>query len=145
MGFSTSASLLIIFISVFIALGSVVATSSNALDRVQKAENDQVEYQNTLQRASVNVTSAEYTSGTLIIRVNNTGTAPLSVTGTDVLVDGEYAGVETFSSAVDGNTNTDQWGGQEQLLLSTDQFSTAPARVKVVTELGIAGTIEVSN
>lgn len=144
-GFSTSASLLIIFVSVLIALGSVFATGSNALDRVQQAENEQIEQHSTIQRTAINVTSAEWNSGTLTIRVNNTGTTTQSVNATDVLVDGEYTDIETFSSSVDGNTNTDRWAPQEQLVLTTDQFSTAPGRVKLVAPVGIADTAEVSN
>lgn len=139
-GFSTSASLLIIFVSVLIALGSVVATSSNAIDRVQQAENDQVEQHNTIQRTSINVTSAEWDGGTLTVRVNNTGTTTLSVNATDVLVDGEYVDAETLSTSVDGNTVTDRWEAEEQLVLESTQFDTAPDRVKVVTETGVAGT-----
>jgi flagellar protein FlaF len=139
-GFSTSASLLIIFVGVFIALGAIFTSGSNAIDRVQQAENDRIEQHNTIQRTSINVTGAEWTSGTLTVRANNTGTTTLSINETDVLVDGEYIAVESFTSSVDGNTNTDHWNGEEQLVLSTDQFDTAPDRIKLVTETGIAGT-----
>lgn len=144
-GFSTSASLLIIFVGVFIALGTIFASGSNAIDRVQQAENDQIEQHNTIQRTSINVTGSEWNSGTLTIRANNTGTTTLSVNETDVLVDGEYVAVESFTSSVDGNTDTDRWNAQEQLVLSTDQFGTAPDRIKLVTETGLAGTTEVSS
>jgi len=144
-GFSTSASLLIIFVGVFIALGSIFTAGSNAIDRVQQAESEQIEQHNAIQRTSINVTGSEYNSGTLTVRVNNTGTTTLSVNETDVLVDGEYVDIESFTSSVDGNTNTDRWNPEEQLVLSTDQFGTAPDRVKLVTETGLAGTTEVSS
>lgn len=144
-GFSTSASLLIIFVGVFIALGSIFTAGTNAVDRVQQAENDQLEQHNTILRTSINVTAGGWDSGTLTIRANNTGTTTLSVNETDVLVDGEYVAVESFTSSVDGNTDTDRWNPEEQLVLSTDQFGTAPDRIKLVTETGLAGTTGVGN
>ena len=142
MGVSTSASLLVVFIAVFIALGSVFTAGSNAVDTVNDAQGDQYEQHDTVQRMSINVTSATYNSGDLTIRVNNTGGESLSVNATDVLVDGEYVSIGTFDATVDGES-TDRWDLEQQLRLTTDSFGTAPDRVKVVTEVGIAGTAAV--
>jgi flagellar protein FlaF len=144
-GFSTSASLLIIFVGVFIALGSLYTAGSNAVDRVQQAEGEHIEQHNTVLRTSINVTGADWDGTTLTVRANNTGTTTLSVNETDAIVDGEYVAIESFSSSVDGDTGTDRWNPNEQLVLSTDQFGAAPTRVKLVTATGLAGTTEVSS
>jgi flagellar protein FlaF len=142
MGVSTSASLLVIFVGVFVALGTVYTAGSTAVDRVNDAGSDRVEHHTAIQETRINVTSAEYDSGTLTVRVNNTGSTALSVNGTDMLVDGAYVSLDDFTATVDGES-TDSWDLEQQLVLQTDSFGTAPDRVKVVTEVGIAGTARV--
>jgi flagellar protein FlaF len=142
MGVSTSASLLVIFVGVFVALGTVYTAGSTAVDQVQDAEGDRLDRQHTIQRTAVTVTAAEWKSGTLTVRVNNTGSAALSINGTDVLADGAYVSIDDFTATVDGEA-TDRWGLDEQLVLQTDSLGTAPDRVKVVTEVGVAGTARV--
>jgi flagellar protein FlaF len=138
-GFSTSASLLVIFIATFIALGSVYTAGSNATDRVSEAQIDQLDRHHELRQTSINVTGAEWELGTLRLRINNTGTSVLSVNATDVLVNGEYIQVESFLATVDGEI-TDRWGLDEQLVLTTDSLTQIPDRVKIVTEVGVADT-----
>jgi len=142
MGVSTSASLLIVFIVVFVALGWVYTAGSNAVDRVSDAQSEQFQQYDAIQRTSINVTAATYDTGTLTVRINNTGSERLSVNATDVLVDGEFVSTDAFTATVDGEA-TDRWGLEQQLVLTTDSVSTAPDRVKVVTEAGIAATARV--
>jgi len=142
MGVSTSASLLVIFVGVFVALGTVYTAGSNANDRVAEAQDEQLDRQQSILRTSVNVTAAEYDSGTLTVRVNNTGATQLSVDGTDLLADGVYVSPTAITATVDG-ASTDRWGLEEQLVVRTDSLGSAPDRVKVVTEVGIADTAPV--
>lgn len=144
MGFSTSGSLLVIFVGVFLALGTMYTVSSNATDAVSSAAVDQHEQQERVLDTRIDVTDALWhtTDGNLTVQVDNAGAAELTVSGTSVLVDGEHDTAEAFDhSQVDG-TETDLWGIEEQLVLerSTDQ----PTRVKVVTEVGVAAVAPVS-
>lgn len=143
MGVSTSASLLVIFVGVFVALGTVYTAGSTAVDQVNDAQGDQLDHHHTIQETRINVTGAEWESGTLTVRVNNTGATPLSVDGTDLLADGAYVAPATVTATVDGEA-TARWGLEEQLVLTTDSPGTAPDRVKLVTESGIAGTARVA-
>lgn len=144
MGFSTSGSLLIIFLGLFLALGTVYTVSSNTSERLVEAYSDQHKQQQDIQDTEINVTRAIYheTDGHLTIRINNTGSQTLSVEATDTFVDGEYrAGDEFAVVTVDGN-DTDIWEMGQQLRLENE--STQPARVKVITEVGVADTATVT-
>lgn len=144
MGISTSGSLLLIFLGLFLALGTMYTTTSNTTERVTDAYGDQMAQQAAIEETSINVTRAIYheTDGNLTIRVNNTGQRTLSVEATDTFVDGTYTAAEQFAIATVDGTDSDVWGQREQLRLetATDQ----PTRVKVVSQEGIADTATVT-
>jgi len=143
-GFSTSASLLIIFFGLFIALGTLYTVTSNTSERLIDAYDDELSHQSDIERTGITITDANWhtTDGNLTIRVNNTGTTELSVDEADTFVDGEYWATADFQiTTVDGQ-DTDVWDLQEQLRLEND--TTQPTRVKVVTETGVAAAETVS-
>jgi flagellar protein FlaF len=140
---STSGSLLVIFIGLFVALGTMVTVVSNTGERVVEAGEDRMDRQSAVQQTQLNITNATWDgTDTLEIRVNNTGSRALSVNETTVLVDGEHAPVENFDTTVEGQ-DTDVWGLQQQLRLVDSSRTTEPGRVKIVTGSGVAETASV--
>lgn len=144
---STSGSFLVIFIGLFLALGTLTTVASNTSERVADAGTDQLDHHVATQETSLNVTAATWeTDETLELRVNNTGSTDLSVNETTVLVDGRYVSMDAFDATVDG-TSTDVWGIEQQLVLRDDGTVAdrvgTPSRVKVVTDTGVADTAPV--
>lgn len=147
MGFSHSGSLLIIFIGLFIALGSVYTASSNTVDRTSGAVGEQIEHHTAVEATAINVTNATVEESTLSVDAINTGSAGLSLVETDLLVDGVYVEDWQDEATVEDEA-TDLWLPEEQLELTVD-FGTLdgvedPERVKLVTAVGIADSAEVS-
>jgi flagellar protein FlaF len=142
MGFSTSGSMLVIFIGAFIALGAVYTASSNATEAVSESYSEQLAAHGDIQETAIDVRARYHEADTnLTVRADNVGSVELSVSATDVLVDGEYTPPSGFGiGTVDGN-ETDVWGQQEQLRLEND--SAVPERIHVVTETGVTGTAAV--
>lgn len=151
MGFSTSGSLLVIFVGLFIALGTMYTAASNTSDYFSEAASDQLSQHSDAQETRIDVTVVWHaTEENLTIRVDNVGSTALSVGATSVLVDGEYFGTDEFDVVTVGETDedgdtggvtaeqadTDVWERGEQLRLenTTDE----PERVKVVTGVGVA-------
>lgn len=137
MGFSTSGSLLVIFIGLFLAMGTVYTASSNTSDRLSDAAGEQVEAQVAVEETGVNITSATFDpdTGELEILVENTGARELSVDDTTVLADGRL--IEEFETATVDGQGTDIWSTGTDLRL-VQEDADAPDRVKVVTGIGVA-------
>ncbi len=134
MGFSMSGAAAIIFIGLLASAATLVPAvqdATNAREAGMDARDERLlEKQNT----AVEITDAMYyTNGTLIVRVENTGTTPLDANVTDLLVDGVYADPTT---AVDGATERTLWTPGSELRFE-DAFGALPDRVVVVTEQGI--------
>jgi flagellar protein FlaF len=148
-GFSTSASFLIVFIGLFIALGTLHTATANTAERVADARDDQRERHQTVLETGVTVTNATWndSSGTLVVRVENTGESTLSVDAADTVVDGAYVGIEDYELATVDGQDTGVWTPGETLVLEdTDTvvgFDDAPSRVQVVTGPGVADATEV--
>jgi len=141
MGFSVSGAAAIIFASLFIAFGMWYSAGMNSFERVTEAQNDRTDTVLDTRNTDVEIVAAEYNaSGTdeLSVRIDNTGAAQLSVSETDLLVDGSYED-EWVSSTVDGNPDTDLWLAGEQLVINVS-LAAAPERVKVVSETAVADT-----
>jgi len=145
MGFSVSGAAAIIFASLFVAFGMWFTATANSFDRVGEAQELRTEGTIESGNTAVEIVSATYNeSGNqqLVVAVNNTGAAGLSLNATDLLVDGAFVDGWQPGAAVDGDTGTDLWLAGEQLTITRDPAG-APARVKVVTESGIADTATV--
>ncbi|WP_207591454.1 flagellin [Halomontanus rarus] len=140
MGFSTSGATAILFIGLLIAVGIAYPTLETANDRRMTAMEDRDQRALEIRNTDVAVESAVYngSSGTLTVEIGNTGSTTLSVSETDLLVDGVYrSGYET---AVEGNADRTVWQPGETLRM-TANLETEPTRVKIVTENGIAETV----
>jgi flagellar protein FlaF len=137
-GFSTSGSLLVIFIGLFIAMGSIYTTTSNTTDRVEAAYTDTLGEQTELTKTAINVTDAtQNTQGNLTITVANNGSMDLAVSETSILLDGAFRSLDTFDSVTVDGADTDVWPPETLLQLEADGEPTV-SRVKVVTDVGIA-------
>jgi len=142
MGFSTSGSLLIIFIGAFVALGAVYTATSNTTEAVSEGYTDQLATHGEIQETAIEVRARYHEADTnLSVRADNVGAVELSVGATDVLVDGKYTTPSAFEIETVAGDETDVWGQQEQLRLEND--SAVPERVHVVTETGVTGTADV--
>lgn len=142
MGFSTSGSLLVIFFSAFLALGTVYTAGANTTDHLSDGYGDQLSQHHEIQDTAIDVSAVYHeTDSNLTIRVDNVGSTELTVNSTDVLVDGEYRTPADFEIRTVEDRQTDLWGLAEQLRLENQ--STVPDRVHVVTETGVTGTTAV--
>lgn len=137
MGFSVSATTVVLLLASLIAFGTFQAAVFEGNERRAEAV-DAVEEQR-LERANAAVVLAavDYnaTSGRLVVRVNNTGGTALSVDEVDLLVDNAYTDAET---RVGGSATTDLWLPGETLVLETTV--TDVSRVRVVTGPGVVAT-----
>jgi flagellar protein FlaF len=142
MGFGVSGATAIVFLGLFIAAGTLITTTSATFEEVDEAHEERSERLLDRRNTDVAVTTAVYnnSTGTLNLSVSNEGSTTLSVDGTTVLVDNEYQ--STGSARVDGIAATDLWEPGETLTLNVSRPE--PARVKVVTEHGVAATSEVT-
>ena len=147
MGFSHSGSLLIIFVGLFIAVGSVYTASSNTIDRTSGAVGDQLDQHDAVEGTALTVTNATTEASTLSVTARNTGTTELSLAETDLLVDGVYVEGWQDGATVDDEA-TELWLPEEQLELTVDietlDSVDDPQRVKLVTAVGIADSAEVT-
>lgn len=148
MGFSVSGAAAIIFASLFIAVGMFYSAGMDSFERVTDAQEDRadtvLETRNT-EAEIVNATFNATGRDNLTVRIENRGTAQLSVSDTDLLVDGTYVANDDWNeSTVAGNSGTDLWLSGEQLTIN-DTRSSAPDRVKVVADTGVSDTSDVED
>jgi flagellar protein FlaF len=144
MGFSVSGSAAIIFASLFIAFGMWYTAGANSFERVTEAKQDRTDTVLETRNSNVEVVNATYNASgqeTLTVEANNTGSAQLSVSETDLLVDGRYEDGWDGSS-VGADPGTDLWLAGEHLTINVS-LSTEPSRVKLVADTGVADTREV--
>jgi flagellar protein FlaF len=146
MGFSVSGTAAIIFASMFVAFGVWFTASANSFDRVSDAQDQQTESLIDSENTEIEIVSATYNeSGNQLLRIDatNTGASQLSLSETDLLIDGEFVdGWQSGAVNVEGNTETDLWLSGDQLSITRDPAS-PPTRVKLVTEFGVAETATV--
>jgi flagellar protein FlaF len=141
MGFSTSGSVAVLFVSMLVMMSTLYPVVETANERMSDASDDRNERSLDRYNTAINVTNVSYngTAETLTILVNNTGSTTLSVDETDVLLDGAFQ--TGYTKRVDGDATRTIWAPGEQLELELDGVTGAPGRVKLVTEFGIAATI----
>lgn len=146
---ATSASLLVVFVGLFLALGALYTVTANTTERLRDARADQRDHHHAVQLSAVNVTEATWntTDANLLLRVENAGDTTLFVRETDTVVDGTYVGTDEYERVEVGGTSSDLWRPGEVLVLEDEDtvagFDETPRRAVVVTGTGVAGTSEV--
>lgn len=129
----------VLFVGVLIAISTAYPMMSAANERVQTAVDDRSDRSLSQRNSDIALWNVTYndTTDALVLRVNNTGSRALSVTETDVLVDGAFS--QGYATSVGGDGSRTVWLPGETLRVELST-STRPDRVKVVTEFGIAET-----
>ncbi|WP_435361467.1 hypothetical protein [Haloarchaeobius sp. DFWS5] len=141
MGFSTSGSAAILFVALLVMVSTVYPVVETANERVTSASDAQDERSLDRRHTALNVTNVSYdnVSETLVVNVTNVGSRALSVDETDLLVEGAFQTAAT--TTVDGDAGRNIWVPGEQLQFELTGVTSAPSRVKVVTEFGVAQTV----
>jgi len=145
MGFSVSGATAILFLGMFISFGVAYTAASNGFEQVHGSFEQNADEELTRQNTAIsfNHTNVANQGGQLYLNatVNNTGSEPLSVDDTDILIDGNYTpqtSQKMVTVEVDGNNETDLWLPGETLQLNVSVAD--PDRVKVVTGPGVAAS-----
>jgi flagellar protein FlaF len=141
MGLEVSASYAILAFALFMSVGIMYGSVWNAAERTSDSLEDGRTHSDELRKTDITVVGADYAAGTLRLSVKNTGTTDLSVSATDLLVDGRYITAESRDSTVVGESNTNVWVQGETLEFRVD--APPPTYVKVVTEYGVASRVPV--
>ncbi|WP_332897795.1 hypothetical protein [Haladaptatus sp. CMSO5] len=143
MGFATSGATAVIFIGLLVAVGTLYPAMEHADERVFDARDAHDDRALDQRNTAITVTQTTYnaTLNELTVTVENTGSTTLSVTQTDLLVDGAYQASRTTS--VGGDANRTVWVSGETLTITVTGVVPQPSRVKVVTEYGVAAVEEV--
>lgn len=144
MGFGVSGSSAIIFLGVLIAGVTMYSAAEATVEQVGEARDANSERLLDRKNTAVNITNATYVTGTenLTVAVENVGSTSLSVADTTILVNNSYR--STTNATVDGVAGTDVWAPGETLRLNTSEGPSAPSRVTVVTENGVAASTDVT-
>ena len=138
MGFSTNASVVILFVAALVSLGTLFPAAEGSFESVTSAMNDQESRLVSVRNTDVTLDNATYFAGNDTLRVDatNEGTVSLSVNDTDVLVEGTLEASRT--TAVEGVAGRTVWAPGEQLRVDVSGIAPAPDRVMVVTNGGVS-------
>lgn len=145
-GLSTAASLLVVFVALFLALGSLYTVTANTVERVADAREEQRDRQDSVAETAVEISSATWdpNDANFTVTVNNTGDRALRVPASDTVVDGTYVPIEDYERVEVDGEDSDLWRPGERLVIedadTVTDFASAPARVRFVTETGVAAT-----
>jgi flagellar protein FlaF len=143
MSFSVNGSYLIIGLAIFTAFATMFPAVSNTTGDVTNGFQKQFERSENIADTGISIVGSGYdfASGTLSLRIKNTGKTSLSIKNTDLLVDGVYVINESRSTTLSGDRGTDLWTPGETLTITVD--TRTPDRAKVVTEHGVAAFAEI--
>ena len=142
MGFSVSGSAAIVFIAAFVSVGILYTAAYNGYEEVTVAEDDQADRLLQQRNTDVAIVGTAYNTSTdnFTVEIMNEGSTTLSVSETDVVLDGAYQPAWA-SYNVSGSTTTDVWAPGESLNVTISTGTdTEPSRVKVVTGTGVSVT-----
>jgi len=140
-GFGVSGSTAVIFLGVLIASGTLYTAAAGNAERISEASDAESEELLDRRNTVIDATEVVYNNNTttLTVTVVNDGSTTLSVEDASLLVDNEYVQPSERSTTVDGDTDTDVWAPDTDLVFETTRSST-PSRVKVVAENGVAAS-----
>lgn len=148
---STTASLLVVFLGVFVAMAPLYSATDGAGERVGDALADQHDRTVAVIDTDLNVTSASWdlTDSDLTLKIENTGDRTLDAARGDAVVDGTYVGYEDFDRVEIEGVDSDVWRPGEVLTLEDEDtvsnFLSTPDRVRVVSGPGVATSREVTS
>lgn len=151
MGFAVSGATVVVFIGLLISAGMLYGTAWQSYESVDDAQQEQSERLLERQNTEIDVTAVDAGTddlGDLTVDVENTGSATLTVSGTDFLVDNRYVTDDRGTRTVDGDSSTDLWQPGETLQLTVTRGeldallgSGVPVeRVRVTADRGVSDT-----
>lgn len=142
MGFSVSGSAAIIFLAAFVSFGLLYTSAYNSYERIGAAEDDRAEQLMERRNTELEIIAVDTSNPDFVnVTVDNTGTTPLHVNDTDILLNGTYQ--TPTRTSVDGRTDAELWQSGETLAMNVSYTHDATVRVKIVSETGIAKFREV--
>lgn len=138
MGFSTSGATMILFLGVLVSASVIIPSVERGMEDVFDAEDERNERVLDRRNAEIAIQNATYNATaptSLSVNVTNAGSVTLSVDKTDLLLNGT---LETPSATtIDRVSGRSLWAPGETLQFVVDQPPGEPARVGIVTELGL--------
>ncbi len=152
MGVSTSASLLIVFAALFLALGTLYSTGSNAVERITDAEGALQDRAVAIHETAMNITNASYnaTADVFTIKATNTGERAIDLDALTVVSDASFVPQDEFETRTVAGRTSRVWRTGQQLVLQDEDGSissfvtgSSPNAVKLVTREGVASLREV--
>ena len=144
MGFSVSGATAVIFVGLLVGAATLYPAVDRYAERRADATAAADEHVLTQRNTAVEAVNATYNTTTdeLTVTVRNTGATTLTVSATDLLVDGGYVRLSASNTTVAGSSSTGLWAPGESLEITYTDSAT-PSRVKVVSGPGIAVTATV--
>lgn len=141
MGFSTSGATAIVFVGMLVAAGIAYPVLQTAHDERLSAIDDRDDRTLDIRNSDITLEGTSYDDPELTVNVTNTGSTTLSISETDLLVDGVYVPTSEWNVSIDGTAAPDRelWQPGETLSITVEPDE-SPERVKIVTEHGIAET-----
>lgn len=138
MGFSTSAAAAVIFVGVLVSLSILYPAAAGSFEQVSDAMESREDRTLKQRNSDLLIDNGTYDGADdrVWINVTNTGTVSIDVNDTDLLVDGKLW--TDRSTAVDGVDGRSIWAPGETLTITANNVTSAPARVTVVNEFGVA-------
>ncbi len=150
MGFSVSAGTAIILIAAFASVGMLYTTAYNGYEQVQDASEIEQESDLAALNTAITITNITHNSSAdphyVNVTATNDGSATLSVSATDLLLNGTYKANVSHTISTNGNTltagadGTDLWQPHESLTITVRENVTEPIGVKLVAETGVSVT-----
>ncbi len=148
MGFSVSATMAIFFATFLILFSILYASVNDAFDKVSESFDDRYDYMSEKVQTELEVVSVSYSklTGELDIVVKNTGSVPLGINNTRVLVNGTVISPQEIG--VSGAT-TNLWLPLESLTITISSPNTSfdPSvipRTCVRSDAGLSGPANIS-
>lgn len=133
MGMSVSIATAIIFIASLISFASIIGALDGAQDALTEANRMSSEREVDALHTSITIASIDRQNGTM--RVINSGEVTLSVSETDILINGTLSNDRVSSMAVEDHDGSKIWLPGEALSISIDG-GLEGAAIKIVTANG---------
>lgn len=135
MGFSVTATHVVIFIAAIAIATGIVAVVSSTTDLLQDSILEKSKQTSEKLRTDIKIVHVHPTSANTTIYVLNSGSTVLNQSAASIFIDGEWRGISSVSIVVSDVPNS-VWDPQEIIMINTTAVSTGKRRVKVVAQNG---------
>lgn len=139
MGFSTSVSVLVIFLGLMISAGPIYEAWSYGHDQLTEARDATLKDELALKQTEIHITSTTFTGAQVSVEATNNGSIGINTSGTTVLLDGELKNTGV-TRTVKTSPSSGTWLPGETLVINVTT-TVDPTRVRLVTDNGYADTV----